>query len=258
MSTLIIDNINHNKYYDTGDPDNNITLSNCTYVHCKDGCTGTVSDCNFVEIGENNTGLTLSNVDYCTISDNNKTVEISNSDYIIVGSDCENVLVGSHTGDSTSRFYGRTGANSLVVGHRTIGAEITGYNSKFDKSKNIQADGTFNKVVKSGAVFLDMANGNELNNSSRLDLTQTNNNSIESINLNLNKKAAFVDYALVDKVTRVDSKVPVVNRQADANGTILDRSLNTLINAPKGESPKGDPVTTDKYTLQNGVWVKIN
>ena len=245
------DNINHNRYPD------GCTLTNCTYTNIKEGTTGVFSDCNYIEIGENNTGLTLSNVDYCTIGDNNKTVAISNSDYIIVGSNCENILVGSHTGDSTSRFYGRTGGNGLVIGHKIIGAEITGWNSKFDKSKNIQADGTFNKVTKSGAVFLDMANGNELNNSSRVDLEKTNNNIVETKNINLTNKAPFIDYALIDDVTRVQSRVPVVNRQADANGTILDRSLNTLINAPKGESPKGETVTVDKYTLQNGVWIRV-
>jgi hypothetical protein len=241
---------NNNVWYD------GVTLTNCHYVHCKDGCTGTITDCNYVEIGENNTTLTLSNVDYCTIGDNNQTVTISNSDYIIVGSDCENVLVGSHSAGNT-RFTGRTGGNSIVVGHKIIGAEITGFNSKYDKSRNIQADGTFNKVTKSGVVFLDDANGNELNNSSRIDLKQTNNNSIETKNINLTNKAPFIDYALIDDVTRVQSKIPIVNRQADANGTILDRSLNMLINAPVGESPKGEPVTKDKYTLQNGVFVKV-
>ena len=233
-----------------------VTLTNCTYVHCKDGCTGTVSDCNYIEIGENNTGLTLDNVNYCTVGNNNATVDIANSDYIIVGSECENIKIGSHSSGNT-RFTGRTGGNSLVIGHKIIGAEITGWNSKFDKSRNIQADGTFNKVTKSGVVFLDDANGNELNNSSRIDLKQTNNNSVETKNINLTNKAPFIDYALIDDVTRVQSRVPVVNRQADANGTILDRSLNRLINAPKGESPKGETVTTDKYTLQNGVWVKV-
>lgn len=242
---------NNNIWYDP------VTLSgSCSFVHCKDGCTGTVKDCNYIEIGENNTGLSLTNVNYCTIGDNNQTVTISNSDYIIVGSECENIKIGSHSAGNT-RFNGRTGANSLVVGHRTIGVEITGWNSKYDKSRNIQADGTFNKVTKSGVVFLDDANGNELNNSSRIDLKQTNNNSVETKNINLTNKAPFIDYALIDDVTRVQSRVPVVNRQADANGTILDRSLNTLINAPKGLSPKGEPVTQDKYTIQNGVWVKV-
>lgn len=246
-----VDNINHNSYYDP------VTLSGtCTYVHCKEGCTGSISDCNYVEIGENNVNITLNNVNYVVIGGNNATVAITDSDYVIVGSDCENIRVGSHDPSGT-RFAGRTGGGSVVIGHSTIGAEITGFNSRLDKSRNIQADGTFNQVTKSGVVFLDDANGNELKNSSRLDLTQTNNNSIESINLNLNKKAAFVDYALVDKVTRVESKVPVVNRQADANGVIFDRSLNTLINVQKGQSPKGDTPVPDKYTLQNGVWIRI-
>lgn len=234
---------NGNIWYD------GVTLTSCTYVHVKDGCTGTLTNCNFVEIGENNTSLSLTNVNYCVIGNGNKTVTISGSDYIIVGSDCENILLGSHDPNNT-RFTGRTGANSLVVGHRTIGAELTGFNSKYDKSRNIQADGTFNQVTKSGVVFLDDANGNELNNSSRIDLKQTNNNSVETVKLNLTQKAAFVDYALIDDVTRVQSRVPVVNRQADVNGTILDCSLNTLINEKKGG--KADT----HYTKIDGVWVE--
>ena len=244
------DNINHNRY-----PDGCI-LTNCSYTNIKEGTTGTFTNCNFVEIGLNNTGLTLDTVTYCTIGNNNTTVDIANSNYIIVGSECENIKIGSHS-SSNPRFRGRTGGNSLVIGHKIIGAEITGWNSKYDKSKNIQADGTFNKVTKSGVVFLDTANGNELNNSSRVDLKQTNNNTLETVNINLTNKAAFNDYALVDKVTRVESRVPVVHRQADANGTILDRSLNTLINAPKGQSPTVDTPVPDKYTIQNGVWVLV-
>ena len=244
------DNTNHNRY------PNGCTLTNCSYTNIKEGTTGTFTNCNFVEIGENNTGLTLNNVNYVVIGDNNQTVTITGSDYIIVGSDCENITVGSHS-SSNSRFTGRTGGNSLVIGHNIIGAEITGWNSKYDKSRNIQADGTFNKVVKSGVVFLDTANGNELNNSSRVDLKQTNNNTVETVNINLTNKAAFNDYALINKATRVESRVPVVYRQADANGTILDRSLNALINAPKGQSPTVDTPVPDKYTLQKGVWVLV-
>ncbi len=237
---------NFNVWYD------GVTLTNCTYVHCKDGCTGTFINCNFVEIGENNVNLTLDNVNYCTIGSNNKTVTISNSDYIIVGSDCENILMGSHDPNNT-RFTGRTGANSLVIGHKIIGAEITGCNSKYDKSKNVQADGTFNKVVKSGVVFLDKANGNQLNNSSRVDLELTNNNTVETINLNLGKKAPFNDYALIDSVTRVQSIAPVVNRQSDATGEILDLSLNTIINEQGSGKAYGD----SHYTNINGKWVLI-
>ena len=245
------DNINHNRWPD------GCTLTNCTYTNIKEGTTGVFSDCNYVEIGLNNVNVTLNSVNYVVIGDNNATVDIANSNYIIVGSECENIKIGSHSAGNT-RFTGRTGGNSLVIGHKIIGAEITGWNSKYDKSRNIQADGTFNQVTKSGVVFLDKANGNELNNSSRIDLKETNNNSLETKNINLTNKAPFIDYALIDDVTRVQSRVPVVNRQADANGTILDRSLNTLINAPVGESPKGDPVAPKQYTLQNGVWIVVS
>lgn len=237
------DDTNHNRY------PYGCTLTNCTYTHVGEGCTGNITGCNFIEIGENNTGLSLSNVDYCTIGDNNRTVDIANSNYIIVGSECENIKIGSHSSSNT-RFIGRTGGNSLVIGHKIIGAEITGRNSRFDRSRNIQADGTFNQVVRSGVVFLDDANGNELNNSSSVDLQHTNNNSVETKNLSLKDKAPFLDYALVNDVTRVKSKAPVVNRQSDASGTILDRSLNTLINKQDGKD-------SPQYTLINGVWTRI-
>lgn len=237
------DNINHNRY------PNGCTLTNCSYTNIKEGTTGTFTNCNFVEIGLNNVNVTLNNVNYVVIGDNNQTVTITGSDYIIVGSESENITIGSHSSEN-SRFDGRTGGNSIVVGHSTIGAEITGRNSRFDRSRNIQADGTFNRVVKSGVVFLDDANGNELNNSSRVDLTQTNNNTVETKNLSLKDKAPFLDYALIDNVTRVKSKAPVVNRQSDASGTILDRSLNTLINKQDGKD-------SPQYTLVNGVWTRI-
>ena len=81
---------NGNIWYD------GVTLTSCTYVHVKDGCTGTITNCNYVEIGENNTTLALTSVNYCVIGDNNSTVTISGSDYIIVGSDCENILMENH------------------------------------------------------------------------------------------------------------------------------------------------------------------
>lgn len=242
---------NNNVWYD------GVTLTSCSYVHVADGCTGTVSNCSYIEIGEGNTNLNLSNVSYCTIGNANSNVKVNDSDYIIIGSECEKIRIGSHD-PSNTRFTGRTGGRSIVVGHKTTGAEITGFNSKYDKSRNIQADGTFNKVVKSGAVFLDEAHGNELRNSSRVDLKETNNNTVELSNINLTQKAAFNDYAFVKNVVRVKSNIPVVNRQSDAQGIILDRSLNALINAPKGQNPKDDTPTPDQYTLNNGVWVLVN
>ena len=235
------DNINHNRY------PNGCTLTNCTYVNIKEGTTGTFINCNFVEIGENNTNLSLSYVNYCTIGDNNKGVTVSSSNYIIIGSDGEGITVGMHT---TTRYQGRTGAESVTCGYRTIGAEVTGYNSTFDRSRNLQIDGTFNNAVDTGVLFLDNANGNKVNKSSMVDLQNTHNNTIETVNINLKGKQSFMDYALLDKVTRVQSTVPVIDRQSDTEGTILDRGLNDLINIG-GKANK-------KYVQINGIWTEIN
>lgn len=235
----------HNVWYD------GVTLTNCQYVHVKDGCTGTITDCRFVEIGENNVNISFSDVSYCTMEDNNRNITVSDSDYLILGSDCENVTIGSHD-PNNKRFFGRIGGNSIVVGHKTIGAEITGYNSEYDKSSNVQADGTFNNVVKSGVVFLDNANGNGLKNSSRVDLTETNNNALETVNINLEQKASFIDYATVNKALMVKQLAPMVNRQSDANGDILDVSLNILINKKNGTKD------TTHWTKINGIWVEVS
>ena len=106
--------------------------------------------------------------------------------------------------------------------------------------------------MKSGVVFLDNANGNGLKNSSRVDLTETNNNALETVNINLEQKASFIDYATVNKALMVKQLAPMVNRQSDANGDILDVSLNILINK------KGGKKDTTHWTKINGIWVEVS
>lgn len=237
------DNINHNRY------PSGCTLTGCTYVHIGEGCTGIFVNCNFCEIGENNTDLNMTNVDYLTMGDNNKTVTVYDADYTIIGSDGENIKLGEHT---TTRFTGRTGSRSITIGHRVIGAEITGRNSKFDKSRNLQIDGTFTNIKRSGVIFVDEANGNTLDNSSRIDLTLTHNSQFETANIQLNQKKPFIDYATVDDVIRVKDIKSVINRQSDATAMIVDNSLNTIIN--KNKDGKG----STHYTKINGVWTEVN
>lgn len=239
---------NHNIWYDP------IVLTNCAYVHCQDGCTGEITDCNYAEIGENNKDLSISDTNYLTIGTGNKNLTITKANYAIIGSDCENIKLGEH---SKERFAEKTGAESVTVGHRVLGAEITGHNSKFDDSRNIEIDGTFNSMENSGVVFLDSASGNSLKNSSMVDLTKTNNNKIETKFLNLTEKQAFVDYAMVEKVTRVKNLAPAVNKQSDVNGVIYDKSLNVLVNPYREGDPKEGSVVKDKVVLKNNVWVKV-
>ena len=236
---------NNNIWYD------GCTLTNCTYVHCGENTTGTVTNVNYAEIGENNS-VTISDGSYISIGDNNTNVTVSNSDYIIVGSDNLNVTVGSH---NNSRFTGRTGGNSIVIGHRVIATEITGEIAEVFKTTNGAIDGTFNDVKQSGMVVLDNSNGNRLDNSKRVDLTDTNNNVISTTNLTLEKRDAFLDYALIDKVTRVKINKPVFEKQSDASGVILDTQADELINIAKDAAPKGgEPAPKDTYSLVNGLW----
>lgn len=238
------------------DSDNNVwydgvTLTNCTYVHCGEGTTGTVTNVNYAEIGENNT-ISISDGEYITVGDNNTNVSIADSDYIIVGSDNLNIQVGTHT---NTRFTGRTGGNSIIVGHKVIATEITGENIQTQRTRNGAVDGTFNDIKGSGMVVLDKANGNTLDNAKKVDLTDTNNNVISTANLTLVKRNAFLDYALVDKVTRVESRKRKFDKQSDASGTILDTQSDELINVAKDEAPKGGGTAPkETYSLVNGLW----
>lgn len=243
-----IDTINHNSWYD------GITLTNCTYTNVKDGCTGTISNCNFIEIGEGNTNLTVSNVNYLVVYNHNNNLRISSARYIIVGDENRNINVGGH--QTGSEFEERTGANSITVNNLNVGVEITGKNSKLHKTVNSQFDGSFNKTEDSGCIVIDNGVGNALNKSKLIAIKQTNNNVIATENLELVKKDAFVDYATVEKVKRVEYIVPSINKQSDNVGVVLDIATNKLINGTTNDQKELES-TTENYTIVGGQWTKI-
>lgn len=242
------DTINKNSWPD------GITLTNCTYCNIKEGSTGTLTNCNFVEIGENNTNLTINNVKYMVIYNTNNNLTISNSRYIIVGDENRNINVGGH--QTGSEFAERTGANSITVNNLNVGIEITGRNNKLYKTVNSQFDGSFNKTEDSGCIVIDNGVGNALNKSKLIAIKQTNNNVIATENLELVKKDAFVDYATVEKVKRVEYIVPSINKQSDNVGVVLDVATNKLINGTTNDQKELES-TTENYTIVGGQWTKI-
>jgi hypothetical protein len=236
------DVINHNSYPDE------VTLTNCTFVHVADGTTGTVTNTNYAEIGTGNS-VTITNVNYMTIGDNNTNVVISNSNYIIIGNSNTNVKVGSHSQGSGLRG---TGANSVVITRDTYGIEVTGRWAKFHKTKYTQVDGYFNKVDFSKNVLLNNSNSNKLNHSTVINLERTNNNDIESAYMELRDRPAFYEYNLINRVITVESTAPPIVRQSDNTGVVLDTTLNRLINKDELKSE-----TKTQYTKVNGQWAEI-
>lgn len=234
------DNINHNRYPD------GCTLTNCTYTNIKEGTTGTFTNCNFVEIELNNTGLTLDNVNYCTIGDNNRNVTIADASYVLVGDANINLTIGRHT---IERFTD-TGADSVIAGYATRGNQITGEHQLSDRSSSTAMGGFFNRVEDGAMCIVDRATGSDIRKAKRIDISQTNNARVETTNLTLAKRSAFLDYALVGQTTRVVNRNRTFERQSDADGVLLDYQSESLVNDTKG---KGQP----KYAKIDGIWTLV-
>lgn len=236
------DTVGHNSYPDE------VTLTNCTFVHVADGTSGTISNVSYAEIGADNT-VTISNGRYITVGDNNTNLNISDSNYVIVGNDNTNVRIGSHS--QGSGFRG-TGADSVVVSREVYGTEITGRSAKLHKTKYTGIDGYFNKVDFSKNIIVKESNGNKLNRSTVVNLERTNNNDVEAAYMELVDKQPFYEYNLVNRVITVEPTAPPVNRQSDNTGVILDVSLNKLINKDELKSE-----AKTQYTKVGGQWAEI-
>lgn len=248
MSTLIIDNINHNQYYDTGDPDNNITLTNCTYVHVGEGTTGNIANTDYAEIGENNI-VDIKSSSYVKIGDNNTDILITNGHYVIVGTGNRSVAVGTQQNPSTT--VTRTGASSVSVARRVVGVSVTGSNMSLYKTKYSEIDGVYNEVNNSGSVVMTNSTGNRLNRCRTVELIQTNNNRLEADNMSLSRRDPFMAYTRQNQAIRAESTIERIERQADSVGTIFDTQLNILVN------PKNEGKGKQTYTKIGGVWTLV-
>lgn len=222
------DTINHNSYPD------GCTLTNCTYTNIKEGTTGTFTNCNFMEIGENNTDLVITDSSYIEIGKNNRNVTVISSEYVKIGENNKYITVGSN-------------ANSISVSRDCYNITATGGNTLMYKATNCDVDGLYNKIENSGSIKIENSVGTKLEYSKSVSVQNTNNNRISTSQLSLENKSAFMGYTKYKKVTRAESLVTEIDRQSDSVGTILDTQLNSLIN----KSGK------QKYTKVNGVWTLV-
>ena len=235
-----IDNVNDNVWWD------GVTLTNCTHCRVGEGTTGTITNTDYAQIGMNNS-VTISDCQYLEIADGNTNIVLTNADYIIIGYNNRGVTLGSHT---STQFAGRTGANSMTISSNNIGITATGKCLDVNDSRYCEVGACFNEINNSNSVVLDNANGNKIENSMIVDLTETNNNQISADSIQLVEREAFMDYSQFDKVVRAQPIVRPIERQSDSVGMILDTQANRLINS---SDEKG--ISTG-YTLVGGVWSK--
>lgn len=236
-----IDTVNHNVYYD------GVTLTNCTYVRCKEGCTGTIVNTRYADIGANNS-LSISDSSYIKIGDNNTDIRITSGQYIIVGTENNSVSVGTQRNPDSP--VSRTGASSVSVSKRVVGVDITGSNMRLWKTKYSEIDGICNEIENSGSVIILESTGNRLNKCDTVELVQTNNNTVEADNMSLEIKDPFMSYTRFHNEIRAASTAERVNRQSDSLGVILDTQLNELINKDSGKDKT-------MYTKVGGVWTVV-
>lgn len=236
----IDDTTNHNSYPDT------VTLSGtCTYVYIGDNCTGTVQDCSYCDIGENNTNLSLKTCNYIKIGDNNTDIAISDSDYVIIGTQNRSIMVGAHTANAVTRFGNVTGANSVTVAKDTIGVDITGRYADITDSRYISMDANFNTVKECSSIIMQSCNGCTMDNAKTVDFTAVNNNYVYADNLKFVRQDPYMSYKKYKDVIKAEVMYDSDRYQVAPLGGILDRSANKVIN----DTPKGND-----YVIINGNW----
>lgn len=234
------DYINDNSYPD------GCTLTNCQHTHIAEGCTGTLSGCTYIQVDTGCTSLNISNSRYVEIGKNNRNVTIADASYVLVGDANINLTIGRHT---IERFTD-TGADSVIAGYATRGNQITGEHQLSDRSSSTAMGGFFNRVEDGAMCIVDRATGSDIRKAKRIDISQTNNARVETTNLTLAKRSAFLDYALVGQTTRVVNRNRTFERQSDADGVLLDYQSESLVNDTKG---KGQP----KYAKIDGIWTLV-
>lgn len=209
-----------------------VDIQNCNNITIGENNSVLLSSCNNITIGNGN-DFSLENKSDVEIGDNNIDVEISGEN--IVGSDNVGIKING---------------SSNVVTYGNVNVEIEGNCNTIIESSYASINGHFNDIKKSSLLTLSEAVGNEVNESDSVDISNTNNNTVVSRNLNIENRDALLEYVDVGGIRRVRDKVERINLQADNNARVLVVDHQMF----RGET---GTKSTKEYAIINGVWTEI-
>lgn len=222
------------------------TVETSRNVILGDGSSVSLTDCNFLTIGVNNT-LVMDMALMVDIGDNNTllfndvesiSVSHNNTDLVVDG---VNVIGSNNTGITVT-------GDSNVIKSGNIDIELTGSCNSMDRTKYVMANGSYNTTDKTTLATLDIAYANEVRNSHSVNIKNTNNNIVRTDAIEVKDKPAFVQYATTGAVTRVENLAGRVNMQADATAV-------TLIVDEEKMWQSSDTKANKHYVIEDGVWV---
>lgn len=211
---------------------NNVDITKSVYVSIGDNNNVTLNICGSVNIGNGNT-LNLEDGNGLSIGDGNDDINVSGIN--ILGGDNKHITI---TGDSN------------VVGYKNVDIVINGDCNEVVESGYSEIRGGFNDIKKSFLIKTVDAFGNSVNESDSIDIKETNNNSVMTRNLEIDRRDCLLSYVDFGGVRRVRNMVEKINLQSDSQARVL------IIDEMKfrGES---EVKSQKRYELVDGVWTEI-
>lgn len=245
---------------------NTLTVTNSSYVTCNNNCSGSIESCSNIIVGDSE--VDLNNCNFIKIGDNsivamtdcdniniNNDTKISLTDNIGVSvyDECEDLTInGSNIIGSRNLDITINGDSNIITSDNWV-VDINGDCNNITNSKyiTISNSGSFNNITDTQLVTIDEGYTNDIVNSNEIYIETTNNNIVETKEITITDRPAFLDYKTQDDVIRVNNIVENINMQADNDARIL------IIDQQKfrDEQPY---ISGDTYEITNGDWTIVN
>lgn len=239
---------------------NLLEVKDSSYIYAGERTTGVIDGCSNIVVG--NSSVHLTGCSNLTIADDSD-IQIDGSSNVQIGYECSTYYM-STTGcrvidknmfvevDGVNLIgSGNDGVvvsgNSNVIQNDNRAVTITNANCNVvDESNFITLKSDYNDIENSSLVVLERSYGNNVRQSSSINLTGVNDNVVSTDNLSLTDTTAYTDYSTVGDVRVALARNGLLNKQADEFGTVLVGEFNRLEDSMKGNNT---------WEIVDGQWV---
>ena len=229
------------------------TVINSSNITIGNGATVQISGSSDVMVGRNS-NVNISGSNSVTVGERN-TLTIANTTAISVYDDNENISLGNYSKiGSRNRGVEITGMNNVVKSDN-YNLNIEGDLNEISESRFVEIFGSFNDIEKTDLTKLNGSVGNNVFDSSSIDVINTNNNVVATRDIIIQNKPAFLQYMskLNSDVKVVKNLINKVNMQSDNQGRTLIIDQQKFYQETGASCTKSDV----QYDLVNGVWTEV-